>query len=399
MGRPSSKKNRRLHEMAGLSAGVNYYEEFGASAHSASGANIGSLSRFVFGDDLHHQVRDKLFFARQGMIGPDQGGEDPQDMPQTFYPIVDRTELGKGRGAHIELPMLKNLDATNYKYGWNTIKDTTAEQAFPFAYCKAYIETVRFATGYVGDMSEVRNPFLSEEVATKQLAATMAQFEEQCAFDAFYRGHSAHVISGITAASAVVHPNWYFGGDAASEELVDSNDTFSAADIDKMATYAEVSNWNLVRVPDGVGGFEEGFIMLIHPFQAYDLRRDTDWRAAQVSANVRDWKNPIFSGALGMYNGVFLYKSTLVELAASGVTDRTSKRRAIFFGAHALARATGIPERITMRKEDDYENIRGWALSKTFGYRRLDWTDDEAATADVSNQSSAILTTWAAQPY
>jgi len=137
---------------------------------------------------------------------------------------------------------------------------------------------------------------------------------------------------------------------------------------------------------------------LIHPFQEYDLKSHATWTQAQREANVRDWKNPIFSGAIGVYDGVFLYCSTLIEVAGTGVTDRTSKRRAIFFGAHAVARATGIPERVTRRKEDDYENIKGWCISKTFGYKRLDWVDDSSAGAS-NNYSSAILTTWAAQPY
>lgn len=392
------------------------YLEFGQTG-SPSEANYGKLARFVYSDTLHAQVREKLLFTRQGFVGPDIGMEDPQDNPLVAYPIMEKTELGKGRGAHIEFPLIKSLTGAA-TLGTTTLVDSGNEEAFAFSYFKAYVETMRHATGYVGDISEVRNPFLSEEIATQQLTKWLADQEEDSVFDAFVRGHSSHVISGLSTVSQTyfvdeglkagdttqatgdtTHPNWMFAGDATDEESIDSADTLDAAELEKLGAYAEVNKWNKIRVPDGVGGFEEGFILLIHPFNAYDLRQDTVWAQAQREANVRDWKNPIFSGSLGMYNGIFLYKSTKVENGGTGITSRTSKRRCIFFGAHALAKAIAIPERITRRKEDDYENVKGWAISKTFGYARADWTDDTETPGTAFNQSSLILSTWAAQPY
>jgi len=377
--------------MAGIVSGT-----FARYAETSN--NDGNLTRFLFTDDLHQQVKDKLLFARQGWMGPDRGGEDPQDEKEVYFPILQRTDLGKKRGDHVILPLMKNLTGAA-TVGNSKLLETSGEEAFAFAYLKVYVETMRHATGYVGDMSEVRNPFLSEESASSQLAKWLADQEEKATLDAYYDGFSAHVVTGISAASATDNPNWFYGGDATTEENVDSNDTLGTADFEKMSVWAEVNKINAIRVPDGVGGMEEGYAMIIHPFQMYDLRQDSVWQQAQREGNERGWKNPIFSGAKGMYAGIFIYTHTLCEVAASGVTDRNNKRRAIFTGAHAIGYATAVPEQVNRRAEDDYGVVRAWAISKTYGYARADWLNDSDSGTTSFNQSSAIVTTYAAQPY
>ena len=59
--------------------------------------------------------------------------------------------------------------------------------------------------------------------------------------------------------------------------------------------------------PIKVDGMDK-YIMLVHPWAARDLKDDPKWLAAQQNANVRGSKNPIFTGALGEYDGVILYE-------------------------------------------------------------------------------------------
>ena len=369
-------------------------------------ATGGQLSRYLWSDSLHHDVRDKFFFTKHGFVGPDVGGEGGTLDTSVGYPIVEKTELGKGRGKHIELPLLLALTGSA-TVGVTAMVDTAAEEALLFEYRKAYIETIRHATGYIGDMSEVRNTFLNKDNAVKQLTKWLAEQEEQMVFDAFYRGNAEHVApsSGTTGIDRdqVLHPNWYGGGDvpaavsATVEDAVDSNDTMGTAELERMGVWFDVNKIDPVRVPEKEG-FQEGFIALLHPYQFYTLRQDPVWQSANENAGVRGFQNPLFTGAKGLWNGIFIYTSTLVENAETGRTDRTSKRKAIFFGANAILKAIGVPEAINPRQEDDYGLYRAWAISKTFGYARLDWIQDIASGPTTRNQSSAIMTTWAADP-
>lgn len=53
---------------------------------------------------------------------------------------------------------------------------------------------------------------------------------------------------------------------------------------------------------------KDKYVMLVNPYAARDLKADPAWQAAQQNANVRGSNNPIFSGALGEYDGVVLYE-------------------------------------------------------------------------------------------
>ena len=91
----------------------------------------------------------------------------------------------------------------------------------------------------------------------------------------------------------------------------------------------------------------EVYVCYLHPYQVVDLRTSTDtgqWMDFSKAAyNGRAKDNPIFTGALGMYNGVVLRES---EDVPPGVNSSTSAsistvRRAVFLGAQAAALGYG----------------------------------------------------------
>lgn len=52
---------------------------------------------------------------------------------------------------------------------------------------------------------------------------------------------------------------------------------------------------------------QEYYVMFLHPAQAKALQQHDDWQTAQQQANVRGNANPIFTGALGLWDGVILH--------------------------------------------------------------------------------------------
>lgn len=126
-----------------------------------------------------------------------------------------------------------------------------------------------------------------------------------------------------------------------------------------------------------VGG-EEYYIMFIHSYQAKALRAADDYKAALQNAEVRGKGNPLFTGSMGLWDGVIVHVLPWIEtrLGVSGDAEIASSTfdsgdpcadamyvgRALFCGAQAACVAYGgTPQWI--EDKFDYDNEWGIALS------------------------------------
>ena len=108
--------------------------------------------------------------------------------------------------------------------------------------------------------------------------------------------------------------------------------------------------------PIKVDGMDK-YIMLISPWAARDLKDDPKWLAAQQNANVRGSKNPIFTGALGEYDGVILYEYERVANTAAGASSANVCHN-LLLGKQAACFAVARPAK-HIEQTDDYGNIAG----------------------------------------
>lgn len=108
--------------------------------------------------------------------------------------------------------------------------------------------------------------------------------------------------------------------------------------------------------PIKVDGMDK-YIMLVHPWAARDLKDDPKWLAAQQNANVRGSKNPIFTGALGEYDGVILYEYERVQTGNIG-TSSANVCQNLLLGKQAACFAVSRPAK-HIEQTDDYGNIAG----------------------------------------
>lgn len=130
---------------------------------------------------------------------------------------------------------------------------------------------------------------------------------------------------------------------------LDSNDLFSLAYIDQAREIATTgSSYGHPRIrPCKVPGVGDAYVIFLHPTQVTQLRTasGSQWDAIykQMLAGKEDSKNnPIFTGALGMYNKTILHESEFVTkgISNAGVVQ-DNVRRAVFCGAHSLSLAFG----------------------------------------------------------
>ena len=108
--------------------------------------------------------------------------------------------------------------------------------------------------------------------------------------------------------------------------------------------------------PIKVDGMDK-YIMLVHPWAARDLKDDPKWLAAQQNANIRGSKNPIFTGALGEYDGVILYEYERVQTGNIGAASANVCQN-LLLGKQAACFAVSRPAK-HIEQTDDYGNITG----------------------------------------
>src|SRR3990167_5963496 len=155
-----------------------------------------------------------------------------------------------------------------------------------------------------------------------------------------------------------------------TDEGLDADDIFDLRLIDYAKELARTSAVPLR--PVNIDGMET-FVTYLHPYQVVDLRVSTDtgqWMDFSKNAySGRGKDNPIFTGALGMYNGVVLRESENVTPGANSTTSATisTVRRAVFLGAQAAMMGTG--QNFNPPSNGQPANAFKW-VEETFDYQR-----------------------------
>ncbi len=148
-----------------------------------------------------------------------------------------------------------------------------------------------------------------------------------------------------------------YGNDATSLDTIDSADDFGVEEIRQAAAILAAKDIPAVAIP-GMPAGEGYYLMFIHPYQAYTLKKDSEWIANHQSATERGKSNPLFTGALGEIDGVILHSTTQCTLVENDNTPAINTARAICVGQEALCRGLNLD--ISWAEQvDDYEFEHG----------------------------------------
>lgn len=108
------------------------------------------------------------------------------------------------------------------------------------------------------------------------------------------------------------------------------------------------------------------FVMLLHPDAAYDWKRNAEFAQAAREALPSGESNPIFSGALGMWDGVVLHEHDKLDTWDTGAGGAEHYAQNLFFGAQALLFARS--KRPSWREKTfDYGDQVGIAATMMYG--------------------------------
>jgi N4-gp56 family major capsid protein len=297
--------------------------------------------------------------------------------------IQIKTELNKNAGDRIRFGLRMQLTGDGIS-GDGTLEGN--EEALSIYTDNVFIDQLRHAVRSEGKMSEQRVPFEVRAEARDGLADWWADRIDTAFFNQI-AGNTRPADTKFTGSQASLEPDADHvifhsataGSSHANESLVSTTDTFDLSVIDLARERATVGSPNQIR-PLKIGS-EDHFVMFLHPYQVYDLRRNTttgQWldiqKAAMQGGNTT--RNPIFTGALGMYNNVILHESTRVPLGSQSASGESGNplRRAVFCGAQAGAMAFGRKSgknTYSWREElFDYGNQLGVAAGSIWGLKK-----------------------------
>lgn len=254
-------------------------------------------------------------------------------------------ETGKGAGDQVTFGLRMQLSGSGVQ-GDSTLEGN--EEALTTYSDAIVINQLRHAVRSAGKMSEQRVPFSVREEARMGLQDWWADRIDTWAFNQLC-GYTVQTDTKYTGNNSVTAPDSghrvFTTGSADETVQADNTKVFTLSVIDKCVELAETLS-PAIR-PVMVGG-EKKYVMFLHPYQVYDLRTSSStgqWLDIQKAAMAgsKASNSPIFTGALGEYNGVVLHSSTRVTNGVHSSTGaaQTSVRRAVFCGAQAGVVAYG----------------------------------------------------------
>lgn len=321
--------------------------------------------------------------------------------------IVNDASKGPGDQVRVTLRML--LTGAGIQ-GDSTLEGN--EEALVTYTDEVILDQLRHAVRSGGKMTEQRIPFSVREEARMGLVDWWSDRIDAWAFNQLAGVAGPQTAGSATAAdtrytgnNARVAPTATFRVSPASQAFATLNTsvsssalTFSTHLLDRAVVLAKTSTPQIrpVRV-DG----NDYYVCFLHPTQVRDLRSDTStgglqWTEIQKSAmqggDIAD--NPIFTGALGIYNGVVLHESTRVPLAEdTSQTAGTHVRSALFCGAQAAIMGYGQgygSSKMSWTEElFDYGNQLGVSAGLIAGLTKSVFNGSDFAVIKIDTQAVA----------
>ena len=306
-------------------------------------ASIAGLRPELWRKQLFADVRDNLYMTR--FIGTTE-----QSM------IQELEDLKKEQGSNISFGLGMKLSNSGIT-GDSTLEGQ--EEAMTDYDEDVAIDQLRHAVRLTGRMDEKKNAYNMRMSAKNRLADWWAERIDKEIMDKLC-GKASSTFSNTPTAAASSR-SIYAGGQA-SIGAITSAMKMDTKILDAAKQMAKLAS-PMIR-PVRVGG-KEYYVGILHPYDATNLRQDPVWNQAQRDANVRGEDNPIFSGALGIYNGIVIHEHEYVYSTNDGSGSAVVARN-VLCGQQAAVIGWGASVQ-WVEKSFDYGNSWGISCGAIFG--------------------------------
>ncbi len=350
----------------------------------AKTASIDALRPEIWAKELFANVIDNLYFTVNGLMGASDNN------------IVQiRGDLTKQRGDRVTFGLTAKLSGAGVTgdaelEGQEEEIDAFSEQVA--------IEQKRNAVRLTGKKDEQMNVYNQRTDAKEKLSIWMQEFIERQIFlkmggvtnttlndvagvvvggDATWSNTPDFIPDADTAAGS---GDRYVNADASGAASMQSTDLITPALISRVKAKA-ITSTPRIR-PLRIKG-RDYFVLFVHPYQAYDLKQNAVWAQAMRDAERRGGENPIFTGALAIWDGVIVMEHEYVPFldisvagnsfrgASTGTDFAVDTCRALFCGRQAVGFAQSKNPKGWVEKMFDFENQFGVATGLIGGIQKL----------------------------
>lgn len=234
------------------------------------------------------------------------------------------------------------------------------EEDLKFYTDQVYIDQLRGGVNTGGRMTRKRTLHDLRKVARKRQAEWWARLFDELHFMylAGARGMNADYIFPTTYTgfanntfSAPDANHILYSGVATTKVGLAATDIMSLTTIDRLVAKAAMMGGGTQELPQiqpiDING-EDHYCLVMTPWDEYNVRTNSatgQWLDIQKAAAAAEGrKNPIFKGALGMYNDVVLHKhKAVIRFDDYGAGANVTASRSLFMGTQAAVVAFGSP--------------------------------------------------------
>jgi len=305
-------------------------------------ASANPLTKKLWEERLFRDVEIESYFVSRFM------SESDNNLVQV------QTDLTKSQGDQITFGLVPNLSGDGVTSG--QILEGNEEGLGSFDY-SVILEQYRHGTRTKGKLDVQRAMFSIPDVSRNKLKIWGAEKIDKLLVAALlasptkilYRDGVAGVPSG-TAVSAT-----------AKAALTAANSKITPNFISAIRVWAKTGGGGQTyRIrPVKIDG-QEWYVLLVNPACMYDLRIDATFQQAQKDAMERGKNNPLFRGAVAVWDNVIIHETERIPLFTDGGGAAVKGAFGALMGAQALAWAWGERPN-TVQEQFDYQNETGWA--------------------------------------
>lgn len=367
--------------------------------------SIDALRPELWEKELFKDVIDGLYFKQSGLMG-----EGDNNIIQV------KTGLMKSKGDTVTVGLTAKLTGAGVSGDAELEGNEEAINAYSDSIA---IDQKRFGVRLTGKLDEKKNAYKMREDAKEKLTIRLQEFIERQVFlklagvqnttlvdvsgdtyaaDATWSNTPTQVPAADTAAgygNRYLCADYTNGADSLATTDLLTPTLISRAKIKAMLAKPKVRPLRI----DG----RDHYVMWIHPWQAYDLKNDPQFAQAMREAEVRGKNNPIFTGALGVWDGVILYEHEYVPFldisvagnnftaAASGTDISADCFRAILCGRQALAFVKAENDNGWVEETFDYKNKVGFATGVIGGIDKVVFNSKDYGVIAVDTAATSLV--------
>lgn len=315
-----------------------------------------ALVQKLWAKKLFIDAQVEEYFQTHGFIG-----EGPN------FLIEKKTELSKDQGDQITFGLTMKLS------GDGVDDDATLEgfeeeiEAYDFPIT---VHQKRHAVRLKGKMEEQKAAYKMRSDAKEKLKTWLTEYLERERF----RILGTNPTAGRTFLTSADH---------ATVGTLDDTDLLTTEYISTVKRKALLAQPKIraVRIKG-----DTHYVMVVHPFVARDLKKDEKWVNAQKDANLRGETNPLFSGALGIWDGVVLHEHELVRRTTDGGGGAHVAWN-LFMGCQAGVWAVA-QEPFWREKLFDYDNQTGFATGLIHGFAKTKFNNEDYGLITVVSSAA-----------